>query len=254
MLSEIPEFPYGYRLLYFAHFFWIIAYAAIIARSGRDRLIGIPVLVIPFNLFWELNAFTDCLPLRSGLLLLDAGAYEAVCNALPIATSRVFQVTFYHEAGYLIMGVWLALDVIILVQAASYGDYGTRQLGRLALPARLVVLAILTYLAFLIGARFMVATGDRGGFLTAWLINLVMSALFVILVLRRPHGQGLSVVAAWAKMLGSVLVAAWGMWIMPEVVNQQFPFLRAVFAAVLAGDLAYISLLLRAKARDPAGT
>jgi hypothetical protein len=248
-MVDVALFPYGYRLLYVAHFFWAVAYAAIIARSQRDRLFGMPVLIAPINLFWEFNALTDCWLPQTGLLFSDPNAFFAICNAGGRPGLDVHLLSFYNELGYMIVALWLVLDAIIVLQCFWYSDYGTRGLGAGHWPVKIAVAVVYTYVAAAAVSHFMASTADEGGFVAAWLINLAMSLLFVGTALLRPNGRGLSYIAAWSKMIGSALVGLWALWTVSPVL--ELPYLKAVFALVFVADVAYIALLARSR-RTPA--
>jgi hypothetical protein len=78
-------------------------------------------------------------------------------------------------------------------------------------------------------------------------MNAIMSGLFVRLALSRPKGEGLSFLAAIAKLLGSQMVTV-GLWIAPEPYAMTGPRTVVVYGlagAVLLLDLWYIALLWR---------
>jgi hypothetical protein len=92
---------------------------------------------------------------------------------------------------------------------------------------------------------------DTLGLVVAFGINLVMSVSFVNLALSRPGQRGLSLGAAWLKMLGTlgtsimchVLVPAFN----PRLDN--FAFLTFLCASIFAFDILYLVLLYQGRKR-----
>jgi hypothetical protein len=206
---------------------------ASIGAGLRAKSVALPAVAILLNITWEYNIFTGCglldLPfLPSGLAFQYCGGGLSGLMAGLIATT-------------------LLLDLVLLLQLALWGwAGGGAALGR----ARLQSLGLL--LLGLCGAAgvhvaLMLSFDDYRGVLDAWLINLVMSALFLDLLRQRPGGAGLSRLAAWTKLIGSAcnaIYVGWG----PEVLDQPLGRMFSLVAAVFVLDALYAVGLTRARA------
>lgn len=207
------------RALLLGHVLWVLAYILILARSARARLLGIPLAAIVLNITWEMLLFANC----AGVSLRDLCG-PALGGEWSIALSLI-----------------LALDILLLVQAfvltaTGAGLAGTAVLFVVALPA-----------VYVLHANLIGLTLDYRGLVDSWIMNAIMSALFVRLSLSRPKGEGLSFLAAIAKCLGSLAVAI-GLWIAPEpyaITGLRISVVYGLAAAVLLLDLWYIALLWR---------
>ncbi|MBN1611538.1 MAG: hypothetical protein JW940_33195 [Polyangiaceae bacterium] len=186
---------------------WVCVYALAVWIGARDRVSAIPVAAILLNLSWEfLFAFWR-----------------------PPA-SRATRVLYWS---------WLILDLVLLVEVLWWGaaaepngfirdHHATLVLGALGL---LVGLQWLVYRAF----------GQKE--LQAYVVNLIMSALFIQMYFAR-HGQGLSLSIAWLKFLGTgaISVANVSGWIRERRV---FRGGLAIMVAVALLDALYVALLYR---------
>jgi hypothetical protein len=207
------------RALLLGHVLWIFAYALILARSARARLLGIPLAAIVLNITWEALLYTGC----PGVGLRD------LCGP---GLSGEWSLTLSFILG---------LDILILVQAflITLADTG--------LVRTAVVFVIALAVGYFLHANLINLTLDYRGLVDSWIINTVMSALFVRLAYGRPNGEGLSFLAAVAKFLGSQMVTL-GLWIAPDPYAMTGIRLGVVYglaAAVAVLDLWYIVLLWR---------
>lgn len=197
------------RALLLGHVLWILAYGLILARSGRAGLLGIPLAAIILNITWEALLYGNCL----GVGLRDLCG-PGLGGEWSLALSFI-----------------LALDILLLVQAFVLTAAASGA-GRTAL-----VFIVALAAAYALHANLIGLTLDYRGLVDSWIINAVMSALFVRLALARPNGEGLSLLAGIAKFLGSQMVTV-GLWIAPE------PYaLEGVRALVVYGLAAIVALL-----------
>lgn len=214
--------PHSLQVILLGHVFWIVAYGFSALRAHRDGLLAIPAVAICLNITWEAIILSDCLLLGSfeGLSYCPGSMGDA--SMLAIATIFV-------------------LDTVLLVQALIITG---RQRG-LILSFLLFSLGLAAAFAFHLG--FMAAIDDWGGVIDSWIINLVMSILFVVAAVSRPRAAGLSFTAGWTKMLGSLAVAV-GLWIHPDGASLDPPRMEAFLwlaLAVLLLDIVYIVLLAK---------
>jgi hypothetical protein len=207
------------RALLLGHVLWILAYGLILARSHRDQLIGIPLAAIFLNITWEALVYSNC----AGI------GMPQLCG--PGLTGE----------WSLALAIVLALDVLLLVQAFVLT---CARIGTLRTTAIFVISLALLYA---LHGNFLTATLDYRGLVDSWIINLLMSVLFVRLALSRPQGEGLSLLAGIAKGIGSLMVTI-GLWIAPEpyaMSGVRAGIVYGLAAAVFIADLCYVTLLWR---------
>jgi len=207
------------RALLLGHVLWILAYGLILSRSARSRLLGIPLAAIFLNITWETLLYTGC-----------AGVDPRELCGPGLGGEWSIALTFI-----------LALDILLLVQAFVL----TRAASGTARTTLVFVVALT--LSYGLHASLIGRTLDYRGLVDSWIINAIMSGLFVRLALSRPHGEGLSFLAAIARCLGSLAVAI-GLWIAPEpyaMTGLRTGVVYGLAAAVLLLDLWYIALLWR---------
>jgi hypothetical protein len=152
--------------------FWILAYIFIIKQGFKDKSYGLPLVAICMNLAWEFLASW------------------VIPNPVPL----------WHFFDR----VWFFVDLVIVYQMVRYG----RELQTIpeiqqnfhAIIAGTVMLSISGLYAFYVQYH------DLLGLMGAFMVNLVMSVTFLFFAWSRRHqgGRGLSVPAAWCKMLGTL--------------------------------------------------
>jgi hypothetical protein len=150
--------------------FWSAAYVLIIKRAYQDKACGMPVLALCSNLAWEL---------------------------LALSFRRVPEIT---PAAYMCVPP----DLIIFGQCLIYGksEVADPFIKKYFHP---IVLAIFAY-AFALTLLFEVRLHDDYRYYTAYLGNLVMSALFIAMLLRRGSSRGQSMYIAIGKLVGTAAV------------------------------------------------
>lgn len=190
---------------------WLLAYLLAWRQGRAEGRSAFPGVAIALNLSWE---FTWTF-LRS-----PEGDYISD-----------------FQFNLVVLGLlWMGANALL---AAQWLRHEARTTGRRV--------AVVVTVAIAFGAQhaFAVLTGDRSGQLTAFAVNLVDSVAFLALLARRPHGEGLSVGAAWARFAGTALVALPYVWLFPVISPgwASYAPLYAVFAAIAAMDLAYAILL-----------
>jgi hypothetical protein len=180
-LSELfhaaSALPAGITIL--GDLLWAFAYIVAIVIGFKRQTFGIPILAVCLNITWEF-VYTAIHPPGS-----------AVTLGLHLA--------------------WLLIDVVILYQIFRYGRLceSTRPLGKYYAPAILAVLAlcIAGHLTWHAAQNAMAIFPDTLGVTSAFIINLVMSVLFVSMAMRHPNHPGLSLTVAWAKLVGTALIS-----------------------------------------------
>lgn len=207
------------RALLLGHVLWVLAYGLILARSAKARLLGIPLAAIILNITWETLLYANC----AGVGLRELCG-PGLSGEWSLALSFI-----------------LGLDILLLVQAFVV----TASVSGAARTA--LVFGVALVLVYVLHANLIGLTLDYRGLVDSWIMNAIMSGLFVRLALSRPKGEGLSLPAAIAKLLGSQMVTV-GLWIAPEPYAITGPRTIVVYglaAAVLLLDLWYVVLLWR---------
>ena len=196
---------------------WIVAYVLIIRKSFRDRTYGMPMLCIALNFTWEFL----------------------------YAVKFPFPVHFIEWMRW----AWLVTDLVIVYQLFRYGrDNQTIPLIKQYFYPICVGMFVLAYLGQLAFHYSFLNDGfkaDALGYTSGFMINLIMSMLFISMYFSRPDMRGLSVGAAWAKMLGTGILSAGSLAEMTDWQKnwQVYCFRVFLFFAIFLFDVIYIRLL-----------
>ena len=152
--------------------FWVLAYVFIIRQCFKDKSYGLPLVAICMNIAWEFVASW------------------VIPNPVPL----------WHCFDRL----WFFVDLVIVYQLLRYG----RELQTIPEIQRNFhgVFAGTVVLSGMGLYAFYVQYYDILGLVGAFMVNLVMSVTFLFFYFsrRRQKGRGLSVPAAWCKMLGTL--------------------------------------------------
>ena len=187
---------------------WVVAYILSIRKGFQDRTYGFPMLCIALNLSWEF----------------------------------IYAVIFPFEKSRLIQGLrwaWLVCDFVIAYQLFRYGRrwQTTPLIRRFFYP-----IAIAAFVSAFAGQlTYHYTFADPWGMSNAYLINLVMSMLFVWMCLHRPDEKGLSIGAAWAKMLGTGILSVGSCFMITDWLKSSF--LVFLYITIFTFDVIYIVLL-----------
>ncbi len=193
---------------------WVIAYAAMVRVAQRDRANALPMIAIALNFSWELLA--------------------SFFFPNPVSLWHAFD------------RIWLLVDAVIVAQLLRFGQPFQR------IPEIrehfYLVCAIVFGLGFVGQYTFVTDYPDRLGLVIAFLINLVMSVMFVIMYFdRRPELRGISKAGAWFKMLGTLGTSIECHWVVrmvdPELGG--LGFLTFLCVSIFAFDCFYIWLVSR---------
>lgn len=196
---------------------WIVAYILIIRQGFKDRTYGIPMLCIALNFTWEF--------------------IYAVDFPFPLDLIEILR------------WVWLLCDVVIVYQLFRYGrDSQTIPLIKQFFYPVCIAMFVSAYLGQL---AFHYSFRDSYGAHNAYMINLVMSILFVFMYFGRPAGRGLSVGAAWAKMLGTGLLSAGNLLTIEHWLANSF--MVYLYVTIFIFDVIYLALLYRRRTAAEVG-
>lgn len=189
---------------------WMFAYGISVRRSFRDKISAFPFLAVCLNISWEAVAFL---------------------SPCPVVLWRWIEL------------VWCLIDGVLFYQLVRFGD------DRFLLGSwrrRLVVAIAVTLYAAALHVGWGLFWDDPIYFVDAYLINLVMSGLFVGLAMSRPDNRGLPMSSAILKMVGSVFTGIQAVFYLPQVMHfprQSWLFFGVVWFGIFALDIVYIYLL-----------
>ncbi len=193
-----------YLLMLISGVLWTATYVLIIRQGLRDRTYGMPFAALCANLAWEF-IFSCVLP---------HGSPQRVVNF-----------------------VWLAFDLVIAAQVLRYGPREWR-LPRGGFHALFGVSLIVA-----LGAVLTVTLefDNTSGSYAAFGQNLMMSALFVAMLLRRRTLAGQSLAIGVCKLLGT-LVASSAFFLLTREGSESLllPFL---YVSILLFDGLYVALV-----------
>ena len=174
---------------------WTLAYVQILRAGFKEKTYGVPLACIFLNISWEF-IFS-------------------------------FNLVTSSEATVLVWGnrLWFLADCIIVTQAFLYGRrWQTNPWVR----EHFHTICVAGLSASLIGLySFATYFNDIYGLALSFLINFVLSLLFIPLLFSRPHLEGLPHAAAWSKMVGSVAGAVFCYIWWPMQFNEAGTLLRA---------------------------
>lgn len=190
-------------------FGWVIAYVGVLRMLLRQGFIEIPAAAVTANVAWE---FVWGFFYPNSLGLFFTWGYRA----------------------------WFFLDVFIAYNLLRVGQ---KQIETPAIRRHFVPICIASIVAWAIGIYFFVDAGyDTGvGAVSGYILNVLMSWLYITLILRHPIAW-FSETVAWSKMLGTGLLTVWNM-MLPEL--NAFVITLGIVTLVL--DIAYIAVLRNLK-------
>jgi hypothetical protein len=193
--------------------FWLAAYVLMIRKGFQDSTYGIPLLAIMLNFTWEVIYTTIHPPATHGELWMRLA--------------------------------WLALDIPNVWLLVRYGRASQKipyiRVNYYLALGLTFVLCFVGHLSYYDEMAFMGATQS------AYVINYIMSVLFVFLYFDRPDTKGLSYGGAWTKMLGTTCISLANIPAWPQQPRAPRFFLYYLFAACFLFDVLYIFLLRQAR-------
>jgi hypothetical protein len=193
---------------------WVAVYLLVLVAIARRRFVELPALGVCGNLAWEFLWGV----LRGDGLARDTGLLFAL--------------------GY---KTWFALDVVIFAALLRYGPRYVRG-PRLAARFRPLCLVGVVTMFALFGAWAADGLDNTAGVWTAYVDNLVLSALYVFALIDPTDAPRRSTAIAWLKMLGTGLVSV-GVCLR----YRESRLLLVMCSLTLLLDLAYIAMLRAAK-------
>jgi hypothetical protein len=198
--------PFELVLFAVGCFGWVVAYFVVIKNVLRHKFVEIPAGAVVANIAWE---FVWGFLYTSDMGMTFAWGYR----------------------------IWFFMDCAIVYFLFKYGS---KQLTTPALqtwfrPAAFAGIVVWGFLIY-----FMVAQGyDTGyGAISGYVLNVMMSALYITLLLHMGSTELFSLTVGWSKMLGTALLSVFN-----YMVNGDMMFLMALCLVTLILDLLYIAAL-----------
>jgi hypothetical protein len=186
--------------------FWILTYIFIISKGFKDKTYGMPIIALCANISWEF-IFSFILPSSPPQLFIN----------------------------YL----WFGLDTIIVFQFFKYYKDEFPSLSSLKV---FITFGLLIITAFSLILSNTVLLNDHRGVYAAFVQNLLMSILFIVMFFKRGKGlRGQSIFVAVFKMLGTGLTSIY--FYLYEPVAQSSFILPLIFALIFVFDFLYVLLI-----------
>ncbi|MBX9853149.1 MAG: hypothetical protein K2X86_15505 [Cytophagaceae bacterium] len=189
--------------------FWIVNYIFIVCNIIKNKFVEMPAAVLCANFAWEF--------LWSWIFMINMG--------------------FAIRLGYI---AWFFLDIFIVW---GFYNYGYKQVSQSAVPyyKLLFTFAIISWLVVL---YFFIGQGldNPIGANSAYVINILISSLYIFMFLRLEDKSALSFTTAWTKWIGTGLISVMCALRWPE--NH---WLLSMCAACFLMDMFYMYLFMQYK-------
>ncbi|MGY1496050.1 transmembrane-type terpene cyclase [Streptomyces sp. QTS52] len=188
---------------------WIVTYVLAIRQGRQDGRVGIPAYLVAVNFAWEFSL----------TFLLEQTPTQRQINVL-----------------------WVIFDVVLLYQALRYGPRDHPGLSARIFRWTLAGVLVWASVIVMVGAN---EFHDRDGMYTGMIIQVPLSASFILLLRRRGSSVGQSMYIAVAKTVGSLFAG-----LTAFVVYPSHHLLQVLVPTYVALDFAYVVLLHRAMRRE----
>jgi len=206
-LFNLEKYTAGQLLLYGVGCFgWVIFYAVVVREIIRKKFVEIPAPSVVTNISWEF--------VWSFLFSPDMG--------------------LVFVWGY---RVWFILDIFITYSLFRYGD---KQVNNPLLKKYFRPAVAFGIPVWILGIYFFVAQGfdTPTGLISGYVLNVIIAALYILLVLRHPNMGDFSDLVAWSKMLGTALASVFCFWVLADK-----KLLLVMCVACFALDTSYIAVV-----------
>ena len=201
-------------------FFWVVAYVGVLQKIRTRRYVEIPAAAVVANIAWEF----------------------------------VWGFVFTTDMGMLFQWgyrIWFFLDVFITWNLFRYGpqQISNATLRRWFAPATVFGLAAWTAMLYFFVKQGM--DSPYGG-ISGYILNVMMSALYIVLLVQQNDLRDFSYLVAWSKMLGTGILSVFNAILVP-----QNGFLMTLCAVTFILDVVYIVtfhvMAARLRAAAPVG-
>jgi hypothetical protein len=185
----------------FSGVFWILTYLLIIRRGFQEKTFGMPLAALCLNISWEF----------------------------------IFSFVKPHFEPYIYVNiVAFSLDFIILIQLLSFWRREFPEKSGKFFHLMLLSTLISSFSVVLLLSNLL---NDSIGFHIAFIQNLLMSTLFILMLHNRDGVRGQSIYIAIFKMIGTLIASlAFGIY---DPIERGSIFLNTFYLSILLVDLVY---------------
>lgn len=183
---------------------WTIVYLLVIYRSFKDKVCGMPFIALAFNSSWEF-LYSFIFPMKNNMM-------QNIINR-----------------------VWFGFDVLICISFFLYGARNLKQQQKKWFPVYIVAVFAAAYSLL---HSYHVAEGLAAMTYSAFITNMVMSALFIDSLLKQRQLAGQSFGIAFFKMLGTLAASL-------VLLTGYSGFLQLTGLVCFVLDVVYLVLLYR---------
>jgi hypothetical protein len=193
--------------------FWALAYGLAIQRAFVDKFVGIPVVVVAINFAWEF-------------------VHSIVIDQEPAQRPANF--------------AWVLIDIVIVVQIMFWGHKDFPSLPRKLFRQLFWALVVIAAIELFLSAR---EFRDILGMYSGCLLNVGISAAFIVTLVKRRSSAGQSLYVAICKMMGSLLAGLNTLIIFPGR-----HLVLSWFVIIFVLDVIYLRMIyrqIRAEGQSP---
>ncbi|MFE9289674.1 hypothetical protein ACF1HU_15625 [Streptomyces olivaceus] len=188
---------------------WMVTYVLAIRQARRDGRTGIPAYLIAVNIAWEFSL----------TFLLEQTPTQRQINIL-----------------------WLVFNVFLFAQALRYGPRDYPGLSARTFRWTLAGVLVWASVVVMVGANEL---HDVDGMYTGMIIQVPLSAAFILMLRRRGSSAGQSMHIAVAKTVGSLFAGLTAVIVYPS-----HHLLQVLVPTYVVLDVAYVVLLRRTVLRE----
>lgn len=196
-------------LLLLCGFCWMVVYIKLIHLGFKEKSYGIPFIALALNLNWQ--GIYSYLNLKNNLLTMET---------------------------YIIL-VWFVLDILVL---STYLIYGKKYFPKHTNKEYFWPWSILIFImSFAIQYSFVIEFADSAKVYSAFIQNLIMSILFIIMLANRPDIKGQSLIIAINKWIGTLASTI----LFGVILDNKLVLILGIFCCIF--DIIYIYFLNHVK-------
>ena len=139
--------------------------------------------------------------------------------------------------------VWLVIDCVLVWQTLRYGS--SQQTTAMAQRYFPWLLAVLGAFALSIQYGYILTFTDALGYEVAFVIDVLMSFLFIQRYFERPDHSTLAYAISWFKLFGNLGVSIQCFVLFPQIHPnvQSFAFFHVLYLSLFVLDAIYIALV-----------
>ena len=183
---------------------WTLVYLLVIYRSFKDKVCGMPFIALAFNTSWEF-LYSFIFPMKNNIM-------QNIINR-----------------------VWFGFDVLICISFFLYGARNWKLQQKKWFPVYVIAVFAAAYSLL---HSYHVAEGLAAMTYSAFITNMVMSALFIDGLLKHRQLAGQSLGIAVFKMLGTLAASL-------VLLTGYSAFLQLTGLVCFVLDVVYVVLLYR---------